>query len=140
MNDSAKFISRISEYGFDINKPFGISCAADEDGVELSVIIQGHEKKIWNSDIRLAAITHLISLLDYKHDLDADYSVFQKYMLAILDSIGNVISWAAPYDDEIRNIEIVKKFIEDALNSDVVVESEKEGLIDKKEDDIDFGS
>lgn len=139
MNNREKFISTLSEYGFDIKKPFGISCSGDEDGVNLSVIIQGNDEKFWNSDARLAAITHLIGTLDFKHDLDADYDVFQKYMLAILDSIGNAINWAAPYDEE-RNIEVVKKFIEHALGSNIVVEAEQEGLIDQKEeDDIDFG-
>lgn len=71
--------------------------------------------------------------------MDADYDVFQKYILAILDAIGNAIDWAAPYDEE-RNIEVVKKFIEHALGSNIVVEAEQEGLIDQKEeDDIDFG-
>ncbi|MGD8191843.1 hypothetical protein ACQCN2_17900 [Brevibacillus ginsengisoli] len=139
MNNKTKFISKISEFGFDINKPFQASCSGDEDGVNLSLIIQGNEKKFWNSDIRLATIVHLIDSIDYKHDLNADYNLFQKYLLAILDSIGNAISWAAPYDDEERNIEIVKKFIEHALNSNIVVEAEQEGLIDQKEDDLDFG-
>lgn len=31
MNKREKFISTISEYGFDINKPFNISCSGDED-------------------------------------------------------------------------------------------------------------
>ncbi|WP_411503401.1 hypothetical protein [Brevibacillus centrosporus] len=138
MNNREKFISTIAEYGFDINKPFGISCSGDEDGVNLSVIIQGNDKKFWNSDVRLAAITHLIGSLDFKHDMDADYDLFQKYMLAILDAVGNAIDWAAPYDEQ-RNIEVVKKFIEHALDSNIVVEAEQEGLIDQKEDDIDFG-
>lgn len=137
MNNREKFISTISEYGFDINMPFEISCSGDEDGVRLSLIIQGNDKKFWNSDVRLAAISHLIGSLDFKYDLDADYDVFQKYMLAILDSIGNTINRVAPYDEE-RNIEVVKKFIEYALDSNIIIEAEQEGLIDQMDDDIDF--
>lgn len=104
----------------------------------MSLIIQGNDKKFWNSDVRLAAISHLISSLDFNYDLDADYDVFQKYMLAILDSIGNTINQVAPYDED-RNIEVVNNFIEYALDSNIIViEAEQEGLIDRKEVDMDF--
>ncbi|ATO49844.1 hypothetical protein P4V86_16960 [Brevibacillus laterosporus] len=138
MSNRVKFLSTISEHGFDINKPFDIRCSGNENGVTLSILIQGDEKNHWNSDIRLAAIKQLIWELDIKSECNADYNIFQKYMLTILDSIGNVISWATPYDEE-RNIEKVKRFIEDSLVTKIVEDATQEGLIDQyDDDDIDF--
>ncbi|MFB0831897.1 hypothetical protein ACEU2D_20150 [Brevibacillus laterosporus] len=134
MKNKSKFLSTISEYGFDINEPFDIRCTGNENGVTLSILIQGDEKHYWNSDIRLAAIKQLIGSLDIKNEFNGDYEMFQKYMLTILDSLGNIISWATPYDED-RNIEIVKSFIQDSLETKIVEEANREGLLDTYDDD-----
>jgi hypothetical protein len=134
MTNRSKFVSMITDMGFDIHKPFDISSSGNENGVTLSVIIQGDRESYWRSDIRLAAIKHLIGTLDIKYGMDSNYDVFQKYMLTILDSIGSAIRWVSPYDDE-RNVEVVRKFIEHSLNSPILREAEQEGLIDQREDE-----
>ena len=134
MTNRSKFVSMITDMGFDIHKPFDISSSGNENGVTLSVIIQGDRESYWRSDIRLAAIKHLIDTLDFKYGMDSNYDVFQKYMLTILDSIGSAIRWFSPYDDE-RNVEVVKKFIEHSLNSRILSEAEQEGLIDQRKDE-----
>ncbi|MET3291823.1 UNVERIFIED_CONTAM: hypothetical protein ABID98_004393 [Brevibacillus sp. OAP136] len=136
MKENSKFLSIISDYGFDIKKEFDITGSMNDGDLILTVITQGKREYYWQSDIRLAAIKHLIETLDIKHDMNGDLNLFEKYVLTILDAIGSVIKWNTPYSEE-RNIEIVKSFIEDALNSRILIEAEKEGLIDQSKDDID---
>lgn len=132
MKNKSNFVSMITEMGFDINKPFDITGSGNENGLTLSLIIQGERENYWRSDLRLAAIKHLISSIDLKHDADGDHELFDKYMLTILDTIGRVIALDTPIDEK-RNIEVVQKFIQYSLNSRIVLEAEKEGLIDQKE-------
>ncbi|MCC8434480.1 hypothetical protein HP567_007935 [Brevibacillus sp. M2.1A] len=132
MKNKSNFVSMITEMGFDINKPFDITGSGNENGLTLSLIIQGERENYWRSDLRLAAIKHLISSIDLKHDADGDYELFDKYMLSILDTIGSVIALNEPFDEK-RNIEVVQKFIQYSINSQVMLEAEKEGLIDQEE-------
>lgn len=132
MKNRSNFVAMITEMGFDINKPFDMTGSGNENGLTLSLIIQGERENYWRSDIRLAAIKHLISSIDLKHGADGDLELFDKYMLTILDSIGSVIAAEAPFDEK-SNIEVVQKFIQYSLNSKVMLEAKKEGLIDQEE-------
>ncbi|GED67734.1 hypothetical protein BRE01_14360 [Brevibacillus reuszeri] len=131
MKNKSNFVSMITEMGFDINKPFDITGSGNENGLTLSLIIQGERENYWRSDLRLAAIKHLINSIDLKHDANGDHELFDKFMLTILDTIGRVIALDTPIDEK-RNIEVVQKFIQYSLNSRIVLEAEKEGLIDQE--------
>lgn len=132
MKNKSNFVSMITEMGFDTNKPFDITGSGNENGLTLSLIIQGEREEYWRSDLRLAAIKHLINSIDLKHDANGDHELFDRYMLSILDTIGSVIALEAPFEEK-RNIEVVQKFIQYSLNSRLVEEADKEGLIDKEE-------
>lgn len=132
MKKRSNFASMITEMGFDINKPFDMTGSGNNNGLTLSLIIQGERENYWRSDIRLAAIKHLISSIDLKHDADGDHELFNKYMLTILDTIGSVIAMEAPFDEK-SNIEVVRQFIQYSLNSKVMQEAKNEGLIDRYE-------
>lgn len=130
----------LNEMGFDINKPLDVSSQGDfENGLTLAVAIQGKEEVYWNNDLKLAAIKHLIRMLDFKQMMDEDIYASEKYYLTILDALGCSLSWNYPFhDDEKRNIEKVSTFIKHALDSGRLEQYEEEGLIDQKEDDDDF--
>lgn len=132
MKNSLNFVSTITEMGFDINKPFDMTVSGNDNGLTLSLIIQGERENYWRSDIRLAAIKHLISSIDLKHDANGDHELFDKYMLTILDTIGSVIAMEAPFDEK-GNIEVFRQFIQYSLNSRVLQEAKNEGLIDREE-------
>ncbi|AQZ46678.1 hypothetical protein ERICIV_04101 [Paenibacillus larvae subsp. larvae] len=104
---------------------------------KLTVLIQGKETLFWNNDLKLAAIKHLICMLDFKQMVDEDWDIMDKYYLTILDEIGMLMSWNSPTnDDGKRNIETVATFIKDSLDSGRLEQYEKEGLIDLKENDL----
>lgn len=107
MKNKSNFISMITEMGFDINKPFDITGSGNANGLTLSLIIQGERENYWRSDLRLAAIKHLISSIELKHAANGDHELFDKYMLTILDTIGRVIALDTPIDEK-RNIELSK--------------------------------
>ncbi|AYB41677.1 hypothetical protein D5F52_26345 (plasmid) [Brevibacillus laterosporus] len=130
----------LEEIGLDINQPMDVSSNGDfEHGLKLTVAIQGKKDLFWNNDLRLAAIKHLISTLDFKQMVEEDWNISEKYYLTILDEIGMSLSWNYPFHDgEKRNIEKVGTFIKHSLASGRLEQYEEEGLIDQKEDDDDF--
>ncbi|HZG18048.1 MAG TPA: hypothetical protein VE710_24005 [Candidatus Bathyarchaeia archaeon] len=133
MRNKSKFEKVISELGFNTDAPINSTSNINlETGkTNLAFIMQGDSDVLWNSDLGLAAIRHLIEVNDnqYSH---AEPEIYEKYILQILDSIGSVIKWNAPYEG--KNINVVKRFIEDSLMSNAFTEAEEEGLINKTDD------
>jgi len=133
MRNKSKFEKVISELGFNTDAPINSTSNIDlETGkTNLAIIMQGNTDLHWNSDLGLAAIRHLIEVNDnqYSH---VEPELYEKYILQILDSVGAVLKWNTLYDG--KNIEVVKRFIEDSLMSNSVAEAEEEGLINKTDD------
>ncbi|MGE7828986.1 hypothetical protein [Paenibacillus sp. NPDC093718] len=117
------------------DEPMYITSSLDEDGrTNLTIAIQGDEERIWNNDLRLAAINHLIHSLDFKPMIEMDRTLPDKYYLSILDAIGNLMSWYEPVDRGSRNIEKVALFLQYMMESGQLEKYEAEGLIDQKEE------